>query len=232
LSDKPDTVAQREADLVGIRIAELQENPVRGNFDAEHLKAIHAYIFQDLPHHKPGSIRADTANWVKHRLLEGQRAVYEVAYAHENVTGRIAGILGAFGGPVTLKGRTADAIAARLADLYGDLDHAHGFYEGNSRTLREFSREPALAAGYRLDWTATAAGTSGRNELYIARDIAVLERAFPGLTPERAAQTTDRAEYEASFVLPGLRAAMGNRSLEAIIRDGLTPSSPTDRAHT
>jgi hypothetical protein len=63
------------------------------------------------------------------------------------------------------------------------------------------------------------------NALYIARDIAVLERAFPDLTPERAAITTERAEYEASFVLHALRRAAGDRTLPAIMRDGLTSES-------
>jgi hypothetical protein len=103
----------------------------------------------------------------------------------------------------------------------GDLVHAHGFHEGNSRTLREFTRELA-AAGHTLDGIKTSVGAKERNQLYIARDIAVLERAFPGLTLERAMATDDRLEYEASFVLTRLRREAGRRTLEAIIRDGMT----------
>jgi fido (protein-threonine AMPylation protein) len=50
-----------------------------------------------------------------------------------------------------------------LAGLYADLDHARGFYEGNSRTLREFTRSLAEAAGFTLDWIGTGAGASERN---------------------------------------------------------------------
>jgi hypothetical protein len=32
-----------------------------------------------------------------------------------------------------------DDAATKLNRLYGDLDHAHGVYEGNSRALREFT---------------------------------------------------------------------------------------------
>ena len=109
-----------------------------------------------------------------------------------------------------------------MASLYGDLDHAHGFHEGNSRTLREFTRELAAAAGHTLDWIKTSVGAKERNQPYIARDIEVLERAFPGLTPERAMATDDRLEYEASFVLTRLRREAGTKTLEAIIRDGMT----------
>ena len=50
------------------------------------------------------------------------------------------------------------------------------------------------------------------------------QRAFPDLTPERAMTTTDRLEYEASFAPSSLRRAMGGRTLDAILRDGLSPT--------
>jgi len=158
---------------------------------------------------------------IKVRRLEGRAKSYVVHYAHETIAARMADILGGSGGADTLKSLPPEAIARHMAALYADLDHAHGFYEGNSRTSREFTREPALAAGYALDWTGTYVGAAERNALSISRDVAVLERTFPGLTPERAMQTNDRAEYEASFVLDRMRRAMGTTSLEAIIRERL-----------
>jgi cell filamentation protein len=215
---------QLEADLVQNRIRQLHANPVQGNFDTDHLKAVHAYIFQDLPHHRPGVTRDDTAEtWIKHRALENSRAAYDVPYVSQGVEAKISAALKQFGGPETIKGLTEDAAAQRIAQLYGDLDHAHGFYEGNSRTLREFTRELADAAGFQLDWVHSGVGTKERNALYVARDLAVLERAYPDLTPEKAMQTNDLAEYEASFVLDGLRQSVGNNTLAAIICDGLGP---------
>ncbi len=214
---------QYEANVLRLRIAELYLNPIKGSFDAEHLKKVHAYLFQDLPEHKPGIIRERTEDaWIKHRALEGRPGVYDVYYANEGIEDRIKKALRAFGGADAIKGLTPDVAATRIAKLYGDLDHAHGFYEGNSRTLREFTRELASEAGYALDWGKTGVGAKERNELYVARDLAVLERAFPGLTPEKAMQTDDRAEYEASFVMDGLRKAVGAKPLEAIIRQGLS----------
>jgi cell filamentation protein len=213
---------KREADLVAFRISELQESPIQGNFDAEHLKAIHAHIFQDFPEHRPGVMREDTDSWVKHRALEGQRAIYDVPYAHQDIEGKVTSILEDFGGPAALKDLSPDQAAERIAALYGDLDHAHGFYEGNSRTLREFTRELAAEAGLTLDWVRSGVGLKERNELYMARDIEVLERAYPELTPERAMMTNDRVEYESSFVLDGLRRAVGDKSLSSIVYEGLT----------
>ena len=37
-----------EADYVSLRLRELAENPLRGNYDFEHLCAMHKYIFQDI----------------------------------------------------------------------------------------------------------------------------------------------------------------------------------------
>jgi cell filamentation protein len=189
---------QREADFVYNRIRELHLDPIKGEFDADHLKAVHAYIFQDFPEHKPGVIRNDTAeSWIKHRVLEGRSVGYPVHYASQGIEAGITAILDRFDGPESLERLTPDVAAGRIAQLYGDLDRAHAFYEGNSRTLREFTHQLASEAGYELDWGKTAIGAQERNRLYLARDLAVLERAFPDLTKEKAMQTNDRVEYEA-----------------------------------
>ena len=228
-SDEENELHQSEADLVANRLEELQEKPIDGNFDVEHLKTIHAYIFQDLPHHQPGITRDDTPDWIKHRVLEGRSQGYNVYYESNDIEGKIFDALEKFGGPESITGRPTDEAAARIAGLYGDLDHAHGFYEGNSRTLREFTRELAKEAGFDLDWTGSGVGTKERNELYLARDLEVLERAFPGLTPEKAMQTNDRAEYETSFLIEGLRRAVGDRPLAAIVQDSLRADYQLER---
>jgi cell filamentation protein len=109
------------------------------------------------------------------------------------------------------------------------LDHAHGFYEGNSRTLREFTRELAEEAGFTFDWTKTGVTAKERNELYLARDLAVYEREFPGLNEDKAMQTDDRREYEAYFTLEYLQKAAGDRTLEAIIGEGLSAGKQLER---
>ena len=45
-NDKDLYVAERE--LVSFRIYELNECPIKGNFDFKHLKSIHKYLFQDI----------------------------------------------------------------------------------------------------------------------------------------------------------------------------------------
>nr|WP_256123832.1 Fic family protein [Endobacter medicaginis] len=192
-----------------------------------HLKANHAYIFQDLPHHHPGKVRPDTHAWSKLRKLEDQPSFYAVPYESVDVAGKAAAILDEFGGSDRLRGMDRNAFARTMASLYGDLDRAHCFFEGNSRTLREFTRTLALDAGWLLDWTPAGAGAAARNRLYLARDIAVLERAYPGLTEERAMRTSDRAEYEAWFMIEQVKTA-SRTTLSEIIRGGLRPATTPD----
>lgn len=210
---------QLEADLVSNRLGELHEKPLAGKFDAAHLQAIHAYIFQDVPRHQPGVIRDDTGSWIKMRALEGKSGTYEVSYLGEGVEARIGAVLTAFGGPAALRGLPADEAAAKLAQLYGDLDHAHGFYEGNSRTLREFTRTLAAEAGFSLDWTGTNVTADHRNALYAARDVEVLSRHYPGVTPDNA---TTRSAYEAALQLESFRKGLGDHPLRDVIRAALT----------
>ncbi len=220
---------QREFDQVANRIEELSENPIRGDFDAKHLIAIHAHIFQDLPHHQPGVTRCDTQNWVKHRALEDSTIRYDVGYTSDNVKERIGIILEKFGGPKSLEGLSVHDAAQRLAKLYGDLDHAHGFYEGNSRTLREFTRELASQSGLKLDWVGTNVTCEKRNDLYIARDIEVMNRAYPDLTQDLAMQTNDLREYEAFFRLEALQKLANGKTLASIIEGSLKPGKEKSR---
>ena len=43
-----DSLDREEARAVSVRLALLRINPLNGNFDSEHLKAIHSYLFRDV----------------------------------------------------------------------------------------------------------------------------------------------------------------------------------------
>ncbi len=190
---------QNEGALTSWRIAQLPQHPLPGVFDASHLLAHHAWIFDDLPHHRPGQIRPDAVAHIKARELElGGR--YYVPYAPRLVLIR----------KLPLARRRVDVSAwhrlsavdfsRRLATLYADRDYLHPFSEGNSRTLRSFTRALAHAAGFHLDWGPTNVDAAHRDELYRARDSAVIRRAFPGLDEKRAMATDTPLEYESWFV--------------------------------
>jgi cell filamentation protein len=182
------------------RILELALNPIKGRFDATHLKRIHGHIFQDFPEYQPGryrQIQRERPYYIKSRQLEAAATRHHVHYMPHDFAARIDQTLRDFGGLAGLRGLPLDRAAERLASLYADLDHAHPFAEGNSRTLRAFTAQLARETGFRLDWGAATADALTRDRLYVARDVAVTRRAFPGLDRQRAMRTDSRAEYEA-----------------------------------
>src|SRR5947209_17209833 len=68
-----------EADLVANCLAAFHEEPLTGDFGLAHLRAIHAFLFQDLSHRKPGVIRNDTEDgWINRRMLKGEALVQAV----------------------------------------------------------------------------------------------------------------------------------------------------------
>ena len=166
---------------------------------------------------------------MKPRTLEGTDVQYDVMYAAQHVGQKASEALEMFhqlGGVKELAGLDIREAGNRLADLYADLDHAHVFEEGNSRTLRSFVRSVAQKAGFDLDWTRTGVTQESRNQLYVARDVAVIERAFPGMTEARALEDEGMG-YMAFQTLNQLRGIQGRRDLGAIISAGLTRMEPT-----
>ena len=211
-------IESAEGAITYARLEELRVNPVRGNFDAAHLKEVHRRIFQDLPHHGPGEFRPETAGYVKARRLEATGERHHVHYAPRKwIDERLDTTLADVQAGKALRGLDPDAFARRMAKLYGDLDFLHPFREGNSRTLRAFTSQLTKEAGYTLDWTWSGADAQSRDQLYKARDKEVTRRAFPGLDQARAGSTENRAEYEAYvFVLARYR---DSPELKTLVRD-------------
>lgn len=213
---------ERAAELKSFaRIRELEADPVVGTFDVAHLREVHRRIFQDSPQHGPGDYRPAmpvNSPYYKSRMLESSGYRYNVAYAPSNdLNGTLSKVLRELGGADGLKGLNHDQFTARMAKLYGDLDHIHPFGEGNSRTLRVFTSQLAQEAGFSLDWGTSKADALSRDRLYVARDLAVTERVYPGLDMDRASSTPNKAEYDAYL---GLVAKFKKSdSLETIIKE-------------
>jgi cell filamentation protein len=73
-------------------------------------------------------------------------------------------------------------MAGRLAWFYSELDAIHPFRDGNSRCLRAFVSDLAQAAGYRLRWASLSHAAEQRQQLYHARDLAVMRGDLSELT--------------------------------------------------
>ncbi|WP_265490729.1 Fic family protein [Mergibacter septicus] len=153
-----------------IRLSELREKPIKGNFDLEHLKKINAYIFQDSPN-VAGKFRSEVCSnelWQKNRTYP-KFGVITVCYSPmdkksikdaENMLGSI--------NIERMKGLNQSGLAKEISDIYKMLDHFHPFPDGNSRTLREFTRTLSEEVGFKLDWSKNS-----QQEIYLARDFEV-----------------------------------------------------------
>ncbi|MDR1276110.1 MAG: Fic family protein [Candidatus Accumulibacter sp.] len=221
---KTPTAEQRreaEADLTGLRIAELRIDPVRGNFDAAHLREINRRIFQDLPELgftdvTPGVFRPTAPpdlDWVKARSLETVSVVTSfIAYSpmDKAARARLDKVLKGVNPSKLSKLKTAEFTQA-IAQLYTEIDYIHPFRDGNSRTLREFTRELAEVSGYVIEWERFNKSPAGRDILYIARDIGVNRLALPHVqhfgTKRDITLSTDQLA--------------GNRDLPDLLRDAV-----------
>lgn len=214
---------QLEADYTFKRVVELELDPVRGNFDAAHLKEVNRRIFQDLPGAgfddvTPGEFRPrvpEGRDWMKNRTLSTADGVFYVAYSHmdEAAQVRLDKALES-ADPDKLRGlKTAD-FTASIAKLYTELDYIHPFRDGNSRTLRTFTKQLANEAGYDLEWARFARSEVGRDLLYIARDLSVNELAKAHI----------QHEHSMRKIVNTMGCLEGNRDLANLLRDAVRPS--------
>src|SRR6218665_23082 len=226
IAGKPMTPKQREkieADYTFNRIVELDLDPVRGNFDAAHLKEINRRIFQDLPGAgcddvRPGEFRPPVPkgnDWMKEGGLASVDGVFFVAYWRMDkvALARLDKVL-EDAKPIELRKLKTAEFTGRIAKIYVELDYIHPFDDGNSRTLRIFTRQLAKESGYELDWERFNRSDTGRDLLCIARDHCVNELAKPHIQHENTMRnilhTRDRVE--------------GNLALPDLLRDAVRPS--------
>ena len=132
-----------ERGLVTLRTAQLNEEPIKGYFDFNHLKSIHKFLFQDV-YRWAGDIRNcniakqdlfclceyidSFANDIFGRLKKEQ---YFIKYSYE----------------IKLK---------KLVELFADINALHPFREGNGRSQREFIEELAKINGIDLNLTTVS----------------------------------------------------------------------------
>ena len=155
-----------------IRISELRENPIKGNFALNHLKKINAYIFQDSPD-VAGKFRPEVkihSNELWHKNRNYPRfGVITVCYSpmDKNSIKEAENVLHSIN-VERMKKLDQKELAKELSDIYKKLDYFHPFPDGNSRTLREFTRSLSAQIGAELDWSKNI-----REEVYLARDFEV-----------------------------------------------------------
>lgn len=135
-----DELKSAEREITSLRTAQAILNRIEGNFDFEHLKKIHYFLFGDI-YEWAGKIR--TVNISKgnqfclYEYIQDQMHEIFMKLCRENY----------------LKDYSEKIeIAKRLAYYLGEINSIHPFREGNGRAQRMFIEHLAAALGYQLDF--------------------------------------------------------------------------------
>ena len=138
----PNLLDEFEGDFTAIRILELTQNPIPGQFDLTHLCAIHAYLFQDV-YEWAGEVRSVD-------IIRGDSRFCNVRQI-QSYSNTIFSALAAEKYLVHLE---PAVFANRLAHYLSEVNAIHPFREGNGRVQRLFVSQLAEHAGYSLDYSA------------------------------------------------------------------------------
>lgn len=130
-----------EADISFARMSELEKTPLQGNFDIEHYKSIHRYLFSDLFEwagefrkiniSKKGTKFADADD-----LEDLCNKCFERLKSHNY-----------------FQNMDFDSFTNNVVDLYCSLNMIHPFREGNGRTERVFIAQLIRFNGYEIDFS-------------------------------------------------------------------------------
>lgn len=134
------TFSQLEYSATRVRINQLMTAPVRGDFNLEHLYAIHRHIFQDV-YDWAGERRSGS-------LSKGGSTFAEPEY----IASEAKKIFACLKGDNLLKGLEPSDFAERAANYFSDINALHPFREGNGRAIQTFLDQLAGLSGYQLDF--------------------------------------------------------------------------------
>jgi cell filamentation protein len=128
-----------EADLTNWNGLRLAVEPIPGNFDLPHLRAIHRFLFEDL------------YKWAG-ELRTVPLAKTDLFCMPEHIASYWAEIFDRLADENHLTGLDREAFVTRLTHYFADVNALHPFREGNGRAQRAFFAQLSANTGYRLDW--------------------------------------------------------------------------------
>lgn len=132
-----------ERAITGVTAAELETNPIDGEFDLAHLQAIHKALFSDI-YDWAGTIRE------KGFIAKGDSlfcaAEFIVPYSDD--------LFAKLRAEDYLRGLEREEFIRRVAFYVSEINALHPFREGNGRTQRIFINRLARQAGWNLNYTA------------------------------------------------------------------------------
>lgn len=130
-----------EADITLARIISIENNPIQGNFDFNHLKRIHFEIFQDI-YDWAGEVRRVDILRESSRFANVRMIDQAVEYIFSNIAKENL-----------FRDLEHYEVAKKLAHYLSEINVLHPFRDGNGRVQRVFISQLASAAGYQLDYS-------------------------------------------------------------------------------
>ena len=134
-------LTETEAAVVFGKASLLDQQPISGNFDFEHYKRIHHFLFCDL---------YDWAGQIRTINISKKGTVFVPATEIEPCADVCFRRLAEFSG----EGLSHHELAEEIADFYHTVNMLHPFREGNGRTQRVFFTQWIRSLGYDLDWSS------------------------------------------------------------------------------
>ena len=134
-----------EADYTSLRIKEILDNPVIGDFDLQHLCKMHGCIFQDI-YEWAGKIRIiniEKAEEALSVLSVEYSDVFDIVRHSESTLLKMNSIV--------WDGMSSEQIAIRFVEHMTEIWKVHPFREGNTRTVITFCCDFADKHGFPLD---------------------------------------------------------------------------------
>lgn len=149
-----------EKRIVSIKLIALIKKGITGEFDINHFKSIHYFLFCDI-FDFAGEFRTENIAKLTFRFAE-----------YEYIESELTRLLNELKKENYLKDYEYEIFIKKLAYYMAEFNVLHPFREGNGRTYREFIRQLALYNGYNLNWSKI-----NRTTIYKATIKAIIDNS-------------------------------------------------------
>lgn len=175
-----------ERGVTAIRIQELREKPVGGDYSLRHLQDIHRQVFRDV-YAWAGEVR--TVDLAKGP--PGDRTVFTFK---EDIPLKAEYIKITIEESRYLRGMDREKFASKMAEIYAAVNELHPFREGNGRTSREYVSQLAKESGHSLDFSRVDRQVWNEAAKLSARgDLGPIKEVFYAVTTVERAVAFDMA---------------------------------------
>ena len=134
-------LAEIEASITFAKGSELERHPFPGNFDFEHYKAIHRFLFEDL-YEWAGQVRTVDLSKKGTSFTKASEIEKNAAFCFDRLRSM-----------KFFTDLSFDRFVDEITDFYCTTNLLHPFREGNGRTQRAFITQLIRNAGYDIDFS-------------------------------------------------------------------------------